>query len=682
MSEQPRAGMSEAARRGARAILLCAVAIALVWLALDATRRRGLAKAVEFKVYDLLVRLRGDAAPPRASPFVIVAITDRDIAELPDYPVDDGDLAKVLTALVDAGATTVAVDIYRDKPRAGRDALCAAIALDQDDARQDRLPRLLFIERLPGAAATLGGPVEHRGPDCADPAYQLAWNNVVVDFDGVCRRAYFSPYHDAARDVVRTPLAMAIALSHAWHRAVAAGATPTELRTASGGVSLGATAYAAMPGDALAYAGAADLADADAPQMLIDYAGAAAAPPARLTFLDVLRGRFDPAIVRGRAVLVGVIADSVKDFEETPIGRRYGVEIQAMVADQFLRGLDAPLAPTYLGAGRQRLWTLAWLALAAAAMVAPSVRGYGPAWLVGVALAVIVGQVGATWWLFARGVYVPVVATAAGAMLTAGIVYLVPATLERRRRQLLQALFGRMQGERGFREIERNADAILSGRGIRARQVRASILFSDLRHFTRYCEAQAGDEARVFELLNDYFAAMVRAVEHNGGFVNKFIGDSVMAVFGATAADADVGHAADACRAALAMRDAMAAFALRHPDEVRNFGLATRIGIHSGTVLAGGVGDGQRRLEYTFNGDAVNVASRLEGFGKDRPELMSAPHLEGECRILLSGQTLAMLPAGAFRCERVAEGPLAGRGGTVAVYSLLGPNAGRAQTNG
>jgi adenylate cyclase len=135
-----------------------------------------------------------------------------------------------------------------------------------------------------------------------------------------------------------------------------------------------------------------------------------------------------------------------------------------------------------------------------------------------------------------------------------------------------------------------------------------TVLFADIAGFTGLSE-RLGD--RIIPLLSSYLDTMSREVSAHGGTIDKFIGDAVMAFWGAPAANAN--HAVDACRATLACQRALAASGLAD-DQGRP--LRMRIGINSGDMLVGNIGS-EFRLNYTVIGDAVNVASRLEGVNKE-----------------------------------------------------------------
>jgi len=152
---------------------------------------------------------------------------------------------------------------------------------------------------------------------------------------------------------------------------------------------------------------------------------------------------------------------------------------------------------------------------------------------------------------------------------------------------------------------------MLTSEGIEARpggSIRpVSVLFADIEGFTGLSE-RLGD--RIVPLLGRYFDCMSREIHAKSGTIDKFIGDAVMAFWGAPAANPD--HAFDACRAALACQRSVRISGLTD-DSGRPLGV--RIGINSGDVLVGNIGS-EVRLNYTVIGDAVNVASRLEGINK------------------------------------------------------------------
>jgi adenylate cyclase len=184
--------------------------------------------------------------------------------------------------------------------------------------------------------------------------------------------------------------------------------------------------------------------------------------------------------------------------------------------------------------------------------------------------------------------------------------------------------------------------------------IKVTILFTDIRSFTTISERMNAQE--LVGLLNEYFTEMVGIVMNEDGVVDKYIGDAIMAVFGAPVPKP--GDAVNAVRAAVKMRQA-----LRHlNDRLRERGMAplrTGIGIHTGEVVAGNIGS-ERRMEYTVIGDAVNLASRLESNTK-----------ELGVNVLISDDTYA-LTKHAILARPVKEITVKGRAQPVMTYEVLG----------
>jgi adenylate cyclase len=177
-----------------------------------------------------------------------------------------------------------------------------------------------------------------------------------------------------------------------------------------------------------------------------------------------------------------------------------------------------------------------------------------------------------------------------------------------------------------------------------------TVLFADIAGFTGLSE-RLGDQ--IIPLLASYLDTMSREVSLQGGTIDKFIGDAVMAFWGAPAANAD--HAIDACRAALACRSALRASGLT--DDGGQL-LRVRIGINSGEMLVGNIGS-EFRLNYTVIGDAVNVASRLEGANKEYGT------------DIIIGEETRHLAGNRVQVRELERLTVFGRVGGLAIYELL-----------
>jgi adenylate cyclase len=200
-----------------------------------------------------------------------------------------------------------------------------------------------------------------------------------------------------------------------------------------------------------------------------------------------------------------------------------------------------------------------------------------------------------------------------------------------RERETIRETFGRYV----TREIR---DEILAGRAsVEGQLEEVTVLFADLRDFTPWVERTEPRE--VVRDLNEYFTEMEAAIRAHRGLVLQYIGDEIEAVFGAPLRAAD--HADRALAAALEMRRRLAALNARRADTGRP-PLRNGIGIHTGTVLAGNIGSAER-VSYALVGDAVNLASRIQGLNKD---LGTDILISGATRDRLTGEAaLEALPA-------------------------------------
>jgi class 3 adenylate cyclase len=217
-----------------------------------------------------------------------------------------------------------------------------------------------------------------------------------------------------------------------------------------------------------------------------------------------------------------------------------------------------------------------------------------------------------------------------------------------RQRERVQELFGRYV-------TQQVADTILAGDLALGGELRtATVLFSDIRGFTRMSERMAPEDVVTF--LNQYLDLMVDCVLEAGGTLDKFIGDAVMAVFGVPLSAGEAPDAEAAVRCALAMSARLdelnAQRAARHKAPIE-----IGIGLHTGPLVAGNIGSA-KRMEYTVIGDTVNLTSRLEGLTKT----LSA-------RIVASAATVALLPDG-FQTELMQELAVRGRDQKVQVFAV------------
>jgi adenylate cyclase len=336
----------------------------------------------------------------------------------------------------------------------------------------------------------------------------------------------------------------------------------------------------------------------------IDFPGGPGTVPT-YSLVDVLRGRVAPAKLRGRVVVVGPTDPFEKDVFDTPATDlpMSGAEVEADAIATVLDGFPLRSAPGWLDA----------LLLVALAALPALVALRRSAWLIAAAGAAgLAALLAGAQIAFDSGRIVSVVAPAVAAVLaTTGAlgVHFELATRERRR---LRTLFGRFVPPEVVDLVIAQVDDDLRLGGVRCE---ATVMFCDLRGFTAFSEPL--EPERVLEVINQYLSEMTGAIMDAGGTLLNYMGDGILALFGAP-----IEHPDHADRAVRAARDMLEVRLPRFNAWVREQGLDHQfrmgIGINSGMVMAGNVGS-QERLGYTALGDVLNTAARIEAMTKDTP---------------------------------------------------------------
>jgi adenylate cyclase len=214
--------------------------------------------------------------------------------------------------------------------------------------------------------------------------------------------------------------------------------------------------------------------------------------------------------------------------------------------------------------------------------------------------------------------------------------------------QRMMATLSRYVDRRVAEELIKDKQSLKLG-GVRRK---VTVLFSDIRGFTTISESAAAEE--IVDLLNDYFSRMVHIIFAHGGTLDKFIGDAIMAVFGAPVQHED--DTARAVQAALDMRRELKAFNAERRAKGK-FEIQTGIGLGYGEAISGNIGSDQR-MDYTVIGDAVNLSSRLEALTKDY-----------EQKILI-GESVYEDVKHLFSCVQLAEVKVKGKMQATRIYGI------------
>jgi adenylate cyclase len=380
----------------------------------------------------------------------------------------------------------------------------------------------------------------------------------------------------------------------------------------------------------------------------IDYYG----PEGTLTsvpFSDVFLGRSPPGLFHNKIVVVGASAPSLHDISPTSTSSQMpGAEIQASAIETVLHGLPLRSLPTWL--------SVALIVLVGLLTPAVGLRAGPPITIAVAGAAAAVLTVGAQL-AFNSGRIIPFV-YAAGALVlsTAGAlsVQLVTIAFERER---VRDLFSRFVPENVVDEV-----LATTGGGLRLGGVQreGTVMFTDLRGFTTFAES-LGPE-RVIQVLNRYLSEMSDAILDHGGTLVAYMGDGIMAVFGAPIVQDDhADRALATAREMLALR--LPRFNAWLQEQGLGSGFRMGIGLNSGSVMSGNVGS-ERRVEYTAVGDATNVAARIEQLTKGTPH-----------QLMLSGATKDALTNAPDDLLFVADVELRGRRANTTIWSLPEPAA-------
>ncbi len=363
--------------------------------------------------------------------------------------------------------------------------------------------------------------------------------------------------------------------------------------------------------------------------------------------VDVLDGTAPAAVLSGAIVLIGTSAPGLLDIRPTPVGQEYiGVETHANVIAGLLDGAF-PYRPD-----NAALLEVAGL-LALAVLTALVVPVLSPPVGLAVALALAGLAIGAGFLAWVRaGIVIPVgglaLYTVAAALLQLTYGYFA----ETRRKRRLSRLFSQYVPP----EVVSDLDASEAEVSLEGETRQMSVLFSDVRGFTTISEGLTARE--LTRLMNEFLTPITAVIQEHRGTIDKYMGDAVMAFWGAPLSDP--GHARHAVESARAMVLALRAL---HP-EFRARGwpeLNIGVGISSGDMNVGNMGS-RFRMAYTVLGDTVNLGSRLEGLTK-----------QYGVDIIVSAATAAAVPDHLFRELDLVR--VKGKKAPVAIYEPLGPLA-------
>jgi adenylate cyclase len=631
---------------------------------------------LELKTYDMRLVASAPAQPP--ANVAIVAVDEKSLAEVGRWPWSRRTVAQLVDRLTQMGARVIALDVFFSEPenpqllaqidrlkrsaapgeaksydrlRAELDtdpALARAIARngnvvlpivflwseeetrhlrlrDTDRAAQDLETQALRVGREGGAESVLLNAPDPKGfvgnlGLLQTAARGVGHINMTPDPDGSLRRVRLAVRYQGrfvpAADLQAARLFL--------------GAPELVLEAADYGITAVALGARRIPTD-------------EEGRVLIRYYGPEQTVRT-VSAADVLAGRADASLVKDRIVLVGTGAKGIGDVRVTPYGPVFpGVEIRASIVqnildDAFLRRPD-------------------WLSLieAAALLVTGLLLSFllprmGVRYGALLCAALLAGYLTLAMGLFEQKIWVSVVyPSTLIALLFVSTTLAQYFRTELEKRQIKSA-FQYYVPAKVVDEIVRDVSKLRLGGDKRE----LTVLFSDIRGFTSMAESMRPED--LVTLLNVYLTHMTDKVFRNDGLLDKYIGDAVMAVYGAPIHRPD--HAELACRTAMEMMAALRQL----QAEWRRTGqpvLDIGIGINSGPMVVGNMGS-QTRFDYTVIGDAVNLGSRIESMNKTYGT-----------HILLSEYTYVHVRGRFPNIREIDIAHIRGRGAQVRLYELI-----------
>ncbi|MDY7000847.1 MAG: adenylate/guanylate cyclase domain-containing protein, partial [Thermodesulfobacteriota bacterium] len=335
-------------------------------------------------------------------------------------------------------------------------------------------------------------------------------------------------------------------------------------------------------------------------QMMINYRGPAKSIP-HIPAWKILEGKYPEEEMADKYLLVGVTAPAVFDMRVTPVGVAYpGVEIHATALDSMLHQ-DFLLRPSWAPLfDIAAIWLLALACLVFLWWTKPvfTLAGYA---------GVSFGYVWLNLYFFGtKQFWLSLIYPLLSFTLNYLALNIYRFVFSDRQKKQIRSAFGKYLDESVVEQVVSDPDKLKLG----GENLELSVLFSDIRGFTGFSEKL--DPERLVATLNEYFTGMTEVVLKNKGLLDKYIGDAVMAVFGAPLPYPE--HAEAACRTALEMTARLLELNARFTSRGLT-PLRMGVGVNTGEAVAGNMGS-EQRFSYTVMGKNVNLASRLEGLTK------------------------------------------------------------------
>jgi adenylate cyclase len=653
------------------------IPVALLILAIAVYRQQPAAlHHVQNLVWDNYQRAKPRVYEPM--PVRIVDLDEQSLARLGQWPWPRTEIARLVDRLTELGAATVAFDILFSEPDrisptnllrfwGGRpeaaelksalshlpdsDAVLAssmarvpsvaAFALLADGSIKSKVnvmsgfafagdDPLLWVRPFDGAVTTL--------PNLEQASVGNGAVNYLPDSDNVIRRAPLLFAYNG--EVVPTLAAEALR--------VAQGASAYVVKSSN---ASGEMAFGEQTGIVRIKIGSADVpTDRDGALLLHDTGHIA---DRFVSAWQVFEPDFDASKVAGQIVIIGSSAQGLNDIKTTPLSAAIpGVEVHALVIEQILAG-DYLSRPDW-AFGAELIYLLVFGVIIIFAM-----RRVGALWSLILGFSAVTIAWTASWYGFSRFGYLidPLFPSFVAVLIyvTSSLISFLRTEGEKR---FIRTAFGRYMSPVLVEQLTQHPDRLQLGGEMRE----LTILFSDIRGFTKISESL--NPQALTRLINNYLTPMTWLIQEQNGFIDKYIGDCIVAFWNAPLDNPS--HSPNAVRAALKMREKLHELNVTWRAEAEAEGrefieIKTGLGLNTGSCCVGNLGS-EQRFDYSVLGDAVNTAARLEGLTK------------GYGIDLIIGESTAA-KAVEFALVEIDQVKVKGRATPLHIYTVMGDEA-------
>jgi adenylate cyclase len=630
---------------------------------------------LEFNLYDQHFKIRG----PRqvAAPVTIVTIDEPSLKAVGRWPWSRVIQADLVRRLSEAGAAIIAFDVLFNEPEPGPERqIIDRLAKNPKDAAveprlrgelermaRDNSPDGVLAEAIQesGRVILASNFVLERVPPTSIPERQgNPRKGAIGSMRNYKDRGLYPPIHAEQEFFPVSPLIdAAVAVGHTNMQPESDGSTRYEalliesrghyypslaLEAVRVGLGVETLGVKVTFGDSIQIGKDVLIPTEGRSRTLIDYAGPPGTVP-HVSAADVF-GNKNLERVKDRIVFVGATAEALYDLRVTPVSPTMpGVEKHANMAANILEGrfIVRPVWTELAEIGGIVLFPLIL------ALVLPAVRPLPSLWIT---LGLLAALLGTTHYWFRQGLWTPVVYPALALLGTFVAITIYRILTEERQRQYTRRAFQQYVSPEVVERIMQNPQALQFGGELR----NLTVLFSDIRDFTTFTEKN--DPQLVVQMLREYLTEMTRIVIEEGGTLDKYIGDAVMAEFGAPIVYPD--HALRGCRAALRMAAEVERLTAKWIAEGRE-PFRIGLGVNTGNMVVGNLGS-EQLFDYTVIGDEVNLGARLESLNKD---------YQTDKHIIISDGTVEAA-GDAIVVRELGEVKVKGKTRPVVVYELVG----------